>query len=274
MSRRPSWWLDVLRIYWPLNHVVARLSGLPVIGPIVMLGTRPLFAKKHFNITYLPVNAAIEPAVSTVLTERIIVELVRKSSHRVIIGRCSCRDSKRCTTYPAEDSCMLVGEDTRLIDPRIARHVSVEEAVAHVRRKIALGLVPMTGRVRMDDLYYGVPNRGRMLTVCFCCPCCCTVLRSARYFPAGLRSSVQRLEGLRIEVDAGRCRRCGTCVASCIMKAVSLSRTGVERDRELCIGCGRCTSACPSGARSVVLDDPDAAVDEIMKRIESRIDVG
>ena len=75
---------------------------------------------------------------------------------------------------------MLLGEDTQKVTKGIANTLTVDEAILHLHKKIKLGLIPMTGRVRMDDLYYGIPNRGKMLTICFCCPCCCTVLNSAR----------------------------------------------------------------------------------------------
>jgi UDP-glucose 4-epimerase len=273
MAWRPSWWLYVLKIYWPLNHLVAKSTGIPYLGKVITYLTRPFFNRKSFNISYIPINANIEPASSTVLTSDIIAALIRRSVHRVIIKRCSCRDAKKCTEYPIEDSCMLLGYDTRVISPGIAKHVSVDEALRHMNDKISLGLIPMTGRVRMDDLYYGVPNRGRMLTVCFCCPCCCTVLNSARYFPDEFRGGLVKLKGLTLEVDNEKCRQCGTCIEACFMKAITLEDGKIIHNDAKCIGCGRCTVVCPQKAVRVLLENSNSSVDEIMGRITNIVDI-
>lgn len=212
MAWRPSWWLKALKIYWPLNHLAAKTTTWPVVGPLITRIVSPLFNTKSFNISYIPINARIDPPMSTVLTQNIIEELVSASSHRVVIKKCSCRDSKNCQEYPADNSCLLLGEDTNKISPEIANHISTEEALEHIRHQIGLGLIPLIGRVRMDDLFYGVPNRGRMLTICFCCPCCCTILASAKYFPQEFKSSIIPLKGLNITVDLDKCVCCLKCV--------------------------------------------------------------
>lgn len=273
MSWRPSWWLDVLKLYWPLNYWSARATRHPLVGGLVTRLARPFFSQKNFQITYLPVNVRIPPTASTVLTQNVIAELIRRSAHRVIIKRCSCRDSKGCKNYPIEDSCLLLGEDTRVISPSIAHHVSVEEALQHLDEKIALGLIPMTGRVRLDDLYYGIPNRGKMLTICFCCPCCCTVLSSARYLPSEFSTAMIKLQGMRVLVDEEKCQRCGACVQACFKEAIRLQDGYIRHDEERCIGCGRCSTVCPAGATHLMVEDCDAAVDEILGRIQQRIDI-
>jgi UDP-glucose 4-epimerase len=274
MTWRPSWWLDVLKTIWPLSHLSARATQLPLVGPLVTALGRPFFGKQHFNISYLPVHAKIEPAVNEVLSQAVIAELIRRSAHRVVIKRCTCRDSKGCQTYPIEDACLLLGEDTRAISPDIARSLTVDEALAHLESRIGLGLIPMTGRVRVDDLFYGVPNRGRMLTVCFCCPCCCTVLASAKYFPPEFRSSIEKLKGVHIRVDDAVCTRCTTCMDECPLDAISLRGGGIVHDENLCIGCGRCSTVCPTGATRLIVEDSDSAVSDLLDRIRQRVDVG
>lgn len=274
MTRRPAWWLDVLRRLWPLAHWGARATRVPLIGAPLSLLMLPLFGKRDFNITYIPVNAVLPAGESMALPRAVIEGVIRRSAHRVTINRCSCRDSKRCAAYPVEDACLLLGEDTAAIDSRIAKHLSVEEALAHLESRLSLGLVPLFGRVRIDDLFYGVPNRGRMLTVCFCCPCCCVVLNSARYLPPEVASSVVRMKGVTVGVDDARCRRCSACVDACFVKALTLSTDRVVRDEARCIGCGRCAAVCPEGAATIAIADPDAAIEELMVRIAMRVDVG
>ncbi len=273
MSQRKAWWLKALKIYWPLNHAMAKATTLPVVGPVITKIVDPFFNEKAFNITYLPVNANIDPAVSTTLTQGVIAELIRRSSHRVLIKRCTCRDAKNCQNFPIEDACMLLGEDTARISPELADHVSVEEALAHLDRLVAKGLIPMTGRVRMDDLYWGVPNRGRMLTICFCCPCCCTVMASTRYFPDEIRKRVVPVKGMHVEVDPVKCIGCGTCENECLLNAIHIENGISVHDSEKCIGCGRCSIVCPQKATTVTVEDVNAAVDEILGRIRERVTV-
>jgi UDP-glucose 4-epimerase len=273
MSWRPSWWLKALKLYWPLNRLIARASSAPGLGALVRPLVRPLFNPKSFNVSYIPIQATIPPPVSTVLARSVIGELIRASAHRVIVRRCTCRDSEGCRTYPIEEACLLLGEDTRLIGAQMVRPVSVEEALAHLDSRLALGLVPMTGRVRVDDLYYGVPNRGRMLTICFCCPCCCTVLNSARYFPEEFRGGLVKLQGVRLEVDAARCQGCGACAAACFTQAITLQDGHAVHAEDKCLGCGRCVTVCPTGATRLDLADSQAAIKDLLGRIRERVDV-
>ncbi len=49
------------------------------------------------------------------------------------------------------------------------------------------------------------------------------------------------------------CVACGTCIAECPLKAISIS-TGVkaEIDSEKCVGCGKCSKVCPASAIEIV----------------------
>jgi UDP-glucose 4-epimerase len=252
---------------WPVTRWSAMATRIPVIGGFVAWTTRPFFKPTSFHLSYIPVNREVAGGASSLLPRRVIHELVERSAHRVIIRRCTCRDSEKCKNYPVEEACLLLGEDTALIDPRVADHVDKAAALAHLDRMLALGLTPFTGRIRMDDFFWGVPNRGRMLTICFCCTCCCTVLRSARYFPANVAGSMVRLKGLAVTVDRNKCVRCGTCVAECFMKAITLDETSAVHDEALCKGCGRCAAVCPHGAVTIDVENVDAAVADLMGRI-------
>ena len=86
----------------------------------------------------------------------VLEELIRRSSHRVIIKRCTCRDHHKCKNHPIEDACILLGDGAAEIDPGVARHVSIDEAIAHMKSQVNDGLIPFAGRVRMDDFFWGV----------------------------------------------------------------------------------------------------------------------
>jgi len=267
MSRRPAWWMTFLAILWPVTRWSAMATKIPVIGPVAAWLTRPLFTAPNFHVSYIPVNREITGRGSSFLPRRIIQELVERSAHRVIIKRCTCRDSDKCREYPIEGACLLLGEGTESIDTRIADHVGRDDAMAHVDKMLGLGLMPLTGRVRMDDFFWGVPNRGKMLTICFCCDCCCTILRSARYFPADVAESLVRLRGVTVTVDGEKCVRCGTCVDACFMKAITLDERTAIHDDGKCKGCGKCATVCPHGAVGISVDDTDAAAADLTARI-------
>ncbi|MHC1776413.1 MAG: glycyl-radical enzyme activating protein [Lentimicrobium sp.] len=63
-----------------------------------------------------------------------------------------------------------------------------------------------------------------------------------------------------------KCIRCGSCVAACPEKAISLSSDGILTDPERCLLCGKCAEVCPSAA--IVMSGKKMQVDEIMDVIE------
>jgi len=269
MSWRPKWWLAFLAKVWPITGVSAKATQIPVIGKILAASVIPLFSGRNFNISYLPVNEELKGPANTYLPLAILEGIIRRSSYRVVTKRCHCRDSKGCTQYPIENSCLLMGQGTREIRPWIADSLSVDEAIAHARYMVGLGLTPMIGRVFMDNLFYGVPDRGKLLTVCFCCHCCCTVLSSAKYFPKKAMDSIVRLKGMRIMIDEEKCKGCRSweCIEGCMVKAYSYEEGVMRHDALRCKGCGWCVSLCPHKAIRMEAGDIDAAVEELLGRI-------
>ena len=52
----------------------------------------------------------------------------------------------------------------------------------------------------------------------------------------------------RIKVNESACVKCGLCVKSCPMRAMSIKNGAVESSTALCIKCGVCSHNCPRGA--------------------------
>ena len=97
-------------------------------------------------------------------------------------------------------------------------------------------------------------------------------MRSTQYFPKEANNSLVRIQGLSIIVDSKKCTGCGACVEDCFAKAISLIEGKAIHSEEKCKGCGRCVSLCQQYAVSAMVSDVDAAVKEMISRIESIID--
>jgi len=140
----------------------------------------PGVARRHIwsrgdlnNMRFLPVNEDIEAPEGSPLPIELLYRLIDEASYRVVIDYCFCRRGCDCKTYPISTGCIVLGEGAKQIAPSVRREVGVEEARRHVDDAVATGLVPFIGKIRLDNLLYGIRDHGRFLTVCFCCECCC-----------------------------------------------------------------------------------------------------
>jgi UDP-glucose 4-epimerase len=274
MSKRPRSYLRLLAVTGSGLKKAFQATRLPYVGGLVERLLLPLFTGKNFNVTYVPVQEQIDMGENVVLPRQAVEELIRRSSHRVIIDRCTCRDYNKCTNHPVTMGCTLLGGGTREIDPRVGRHVSVEESLEHLDRTIEEGLIPLVGRLKIDNFIWGVRDRGRLLTICHCCPCCCVFFNSGRFMPEKAVAQLVSLQGVKIVVDTGRCAACGTCVDTCFVGALSMLEGAVARDESLCKGCGVCVSACPEKAMRMDIADMDAAIGELVDRVTGLVDIG
>ncbi|MHC4169015.1 MAG: glycyl-radical enzyme activating protein [Planctomycetota bacterium] len=67
----------------------------------------------------------------------------------------------------------------------------------------------------------------------------------------------------------GRCQRCGRCVDTCKVDAISLAQSRPATDPARCEICGECVAACLSGAREIIGEE--MTVTEVMSRIEKDV---
>lgn len=272
MSSRPEWWLAVLAKIWPITWKSAMATQWPLIGGLVAKVAMPFMSEKNFNVTHIPINVQISGVENIYLPTLVLEELIERSAHRVAIKRCTCRDERKCENHDIEFGCIQLGAGTEEIDPRIADHISKEQAIDHMRKCVADGLVPMVGRVKIDNLIWGVKDRGRLLAVCFCCRCCCTVLNSGKYLPDEVADRIVRLKGLEIQTNTQACSLCHSCVENCFMGALRSENGSIVRDHDKCKGCGLCVSSCPEKAIRTSVRDMDEAIEELQTRIRHRID--
>lgn len=272
MSIRPAWWMTLQAFFYPCIRKLLQNTQRTLLGRFSGFFSVPLLSGKNFHITYLPINRRINDIGESVIPRKVIEQIIRESSYRAVIKRCTCRDGNGCHDYPIDLGCLLVGEGAREIDTGVSRHVSREEALAHVHTCIDRGLVPFVGRFKADNYLWGVRDRGKLLTICFCCHCCCVIKNSLKHLPPISHKSLVKLKGLEIVTDEQACTLCGACVTECFMEARIRKGDRIVYDTHCCKGCGRCLTVCPEKAISAEVADVDEAVADVLDRVRKRID--
>jgi len=229
----------------------------------------PAFNPKKSNVSWIPINKSIQGAEEIALPEAILDKFIEKASHRVIVNFCGCRIAMGCKNYPHHIGCLMMGDSALLIPEKSRREVSIDEAKAHVREAIEAGLIPVTGKARIDNDIFMIPDKGKLLTVCFCCECCC-VTRFTRYLSPQLMNDIHHpIEGLTIKINPELCIGCGLCVSKCYLNAIEIiNKCAVIGD--LCRVCGRCALYCPQKAIQLKLDNNNA-IEDVVQRIESHV---
>jgi Pyruvate/2-oxoacid:ferredoxin oxidoreductase delta subunit len=124
----------------------------------------------------------------------------------------------------------------------VARHLLATGAAEELTREQALLLLE---RAERDGMVVQPENAQAPLFVCFCCGCCCGVLRMAKEFP---RPADVIHSNFRAEVNGEACLDCGACRPRCPMDALGTMEGVTAVDHARCIGCGACIGACPSEA--------------------------
>lgn len=241
-----------------------RVLSLPVLRDV-----HPWVSDKHTHGVTLPINEALAYD-NVLLPYPIISRFIEQSSHRMIMNVCGCRQAYACPNHSPEIGCLNLGESVLDMTPGLGRLVTKQEAHDHVRKAIESGLVPSIGKGRIDNFLYGIPDRGKLMGVCFCCHCCC-IAGAFKHLPVEQMDRMfPRIEGLRMEVTDD-CTGCGTCADYCIYDAIRVDG-GRAVLGPMCRQCGRCVSHCPSRAITLSLDNPDF-VEQVVRRISSYVDV-
>lgn len=240
-----------------------KLSRLPGVGR-----RHPWVTPRKTDVRFIPINSVIEMPESCPMPLRLLDRLIEEASHRVIVDFCGCRVGYECKEYPSEIGCLLMGDSALEVPRTVCREVGVGEAKEHARRAVEAGLVPIVGKAHVDDFIYGIKDRGRLLTVCFCCECC-SITRGIGDIPIGaVEPAFARMEGVSVVITE-KCRGCGRCVERCFVKAIEIV-DGRAVIGPYCRLCGRCASACPNGGAVIRIDDPDF-LEKTYRRIRAHV---
>jgi ferredoxin len=251
---------------WPLGRTMNRLARLPVLG----LMLRPFYGPAANEAIIIPVHETVSGTESVTLPLPLLTPLVESASGRFILEACLCRRAEGCQNHPVDIGCLFLGDAAAAIHPELGRPTGVPEALAHVQRALEAGLVPMVVHASFDAWILGIPYR-RMLAVCFCCDCCCTVRHGLREGPPAFWETVRRLPGLSVEAGP-ECVACGTCLEACPVGVISLEG-GRARVGAACKGCGRCVAACPTGAMHLAIEPGIDVLGALLSRVEGRTEI-
>jgi UDP-glucose 4-epimerase len=249
----------------------AALGELAVKGILRLPGMdrwHPWLRQDKSDMRWIPINADIQMPEDAPVPLEILYRFIEEASHRVIVDYCGCRKGWKCKDYPVEIGCLMMGDSALEITRFPFREVGPDEAREHALKAVEAGLVPIVGKARVDNYIFGVKDHSRMLTVCFCCDCCC-ITRFTRYLPLRSLDPIwPRLDGISMTVTE-KCKGCGKCVERCYIKAIRV-QDGKAVIADTCRACGRCAAGCPSKAIEVKIDDPDF-VEKAYSRIRSYV---
>jgi len=258
---------DLVLWLWPLGRILNYLANVSLLAPWL----QPLFRAEDHEAIILPVQEAVRGTESVILPDFLLTPLVERASTRALLHECLCRRGEGCTTYPHQPGCLILGEAAARLDPDRGRVVPVDEALAHIRQAMDRGLVPLVVHAAFDAWLLDIPYR-RMLAICFCCDCCCTIRHGLRLGPATFWETVVRLPGLHTIVGAG-CIGCGDCLEVCHVGAISMGngRAVIGQD---CKGCGRCVARCPEAVINFHIQDERDVLAALLARVQARTDIG
>ncbi|MBN1288123.1 MAG: 4Fe-4S binding protein [Actinobacteria bacterium] len=249
----------ITRVGYKSRTMIRLASKLPVAKSVIC----KVLGESSLGISSIPVNKDLEIPGDIPVPFLLLEHFIDISPRHVITNSCMCRRENGCTDYDPEIGCLFLGEGARQIEDTVGRHVQKEEALDYAKRAVDSGLIPNIGKVRFDAIVLGVKEHNRLMTVCFCCPCCC-IGREFAYIPRKARDGIVKLRGVTVEVT-GDCSACGKCVDACPMNQIKIVN-GRARIGEECKGCGRCVATCPFGSITIAMDDP-SYFDEAVKRL-------
>jgi ferredoxin len=246
---------------WPLGKAFYWLSNRAVIGPLL----EPYISAAGDEAIIIPVQEAVRGTENVVLPYPLLAPLVERASTRCLLNECMCRRGENCQVYPHDLGCLFLGDGAAEIAPDIGRPVGVDEALTHIQRTMEIGLVPLVVHAAFDAWVLDIPY-GRMLAICFCCDCCCTVRQGLRLGPPAFWDTVVRLPGLTVAAGT-ECVGCGACVDVCHVRAISVV-DGQAHILDRCKGCGRCASVCPNGAITLRATEDVDMLNRLLTRVE------
>jgi Fe-S-cluster-containing hydrogenase component 2 len=152
---------------------------------------------------------------------------------------CVCRQGRDLLGEPCQQTtsrrvCLMIG-------PAARSSVATGEGQALTREET----FALLDQAESDGMVLQPSNARDPVFICFCCGCCCGMLKAAKQFP---RPAEYLQSNYQAAVDAALCSECGTCHERCPMEALHAGDGATAVDLGRCIGCGVCVPTCPTEA--------------------------
>jgi len=257
-----------VRLSWPLIKCGKKLSAVPVLKWIIY----PFFKRAYNELTSIPIHVNIEAPDSVVLPMNLVERLVAEIDEIFLMDECHCAGVKNRQSPRLNIGCMAFGPSTARIHPSHGRRVKTEEAVAHVRKAAAEGLVANIAHVWIDALAFQLPKFKRLLFMCFCDDDQCIYRTFMKRRGPSLDQAYQKLPGLSVQVDESKCVACETCLEECFVSAITMQGE-VASVGNACTGCGLCVRHCAEGAISMTMENEDAVFKQLLDRVREISDL-
>jgi ferredoxin len=249
---RPIWFVQLLKRAFPNRYLVAKATRVPLLGRIL---DHWLFAGD--DLFFMPsaraiqINENLSAPRDIVLPSEVVEHFIQQANVHWIMDNCICRQGDRCESYPVNLGCLFLGEAALGINPQLGRRVTMDQALEHLERCRAAGLIHLIGRNKLDTVWLGVGPGENLLTICNCCPCCC-LWRVIPDIAPHIGSKITRMPGISVAIS-DQCTGCGICTEDvCFVDALHLV-DGRASIADRCKGCGRCAIACPENAIEVTI---------------------
>ncbi len=246
---RPAWRYELIRRTLKPLLALAPLTKLPFFG---LRLHRQLLDKDAGRV--IPINQSVSNFDNIVLPSEIVRRLIDRAGRRWLMNECLCRAAHHCSNYPVKLGCIFLGSATETIPQKLGREVARTEALEHLEKCEAAGLVHLVGHFRLDAMVLDATPFTSLLSICNCCECCC-IFKIMPQVHSRIGSSLKGLDGVTVKVG-NECRGCGTCTEACFVEAISLTGSTAQISDQ-CRGCGRCVRRCPNEAITLTISESD-----------------
>lgn len=239
---------------------LAKLTRVPLLGRLIEYflfdGDHLVYLPRAQTVRRIAVEEDLDEPTSVPISTAVVGEFIAQTDNLWRMNFCICRRANSCHHHPHDFGCLFLGPAATRIHPSLGQKVTKEVALKHVQRAAEHDLVALIGRNKLDTVWLNTRPKEELLTVCFCCSCCC-LWRILPVVSATVAAGVQKMPGLQVTVGEA-CIGCGTCSQEvCFADAITLGE-GRATISPHCRGCGRCVRVCPQQAIVLSMQAEDA----------------
>ncbi len=187
----------------------------------------------------IPVDKSITPPMEISTYEN--AEELIKHQKNIAVAPCICRREKSLVgegCQAPEEVCLVFGSAADYYQRNgLGRIIDQREAMDILKKADEAGLVLQPS------------NAQKAANICFCCGCCCAVLRTLKKYPKPVELISSPFYAVS---DPESCDGCSICLDRCPMEALTIEDYHSVVNRDRCIGCGLCVTTCPTDSLHLV----------------------